>query len=193
MKHTTLFSHVLTLSLSRFLTFCPLLAFLSLPFTLLSQEHLVEAGVPKNQLSYMVGEWHGEGWQMTRSGKETSTVKETVECKLDCNLIIVSGLGTKTNPTTGEVTVVHEAFGVITYDQNSNKHMIRAYKAGDVIEAEIVLLEERIFQWSIPAPGGGSVRFTVDFTQPDVWKEKGEYSRDGVTWMPSMEMELRKK
>jgi hypothetical protein len=173
-------------------TLIPLLAFVGLPFIIYSQEHLVEVDAPKNQLSYMVGEWHGEGWQMSRSGRETSMIKEIVECKLDCNLIVVSGLGTKTDPTTGVVTVVHEAFGVITYDHNSGKHMIRAYKGNDVIEAELVLLEEKVFQWSIPAPGGGTVRFTVDFTQPDVWKEKGEYSRDGVTWMPSMEMELRK-
>lgn len=178
MKHTTLIT---------------LLALLFLPCTLLSQERLVEPGTPKNQLSFMVGEWHGEGWQMTRTGKETSMIKEIAECKLDCNIIAVSGLGTKTDPTTGETTVVHEAFGVITYDQNTGKHMIRAYKENDVIESEIVMLEKRIFQWSIPAPGGGTVRFTVDFTQPDVWKEKGEYSRDGVNWMPTMEMELKKR
>lgn len=138
----------------------------------------------------MVGEWQGEGWSMTRTGKESSEINEKVECKLDCNLLIVSGKGIRTDAVTKETIVVHEAFGVITYDKESGKYMIRAHKTGQIVDTELVFLEEKLFQWSIPAPGG-SVRFTVDFRQPSIWKETGEYSKDGINWMKSMEMELR--
>ena len=143
-----------------------------------------------NKLSFMVGDWVGNGWSMTRTGKVDSRVTEKVECKLDCNLLIVSGIGRKIDSLTLESKVIHEAFGVITYNKETGKYMIRAYKADHFVDTELIFLEEKLFQWSIPAPGG-SVRFTVDFREPFIWKETGEFSRDGINWMKSMEMELR--
>ena len=156
-----------------------------------AQPTVMDPAPNMHKMSFMTGEWQGEGWSMTRAGKNLSHITEKVECKLGCNLLVVSGLGTKTDSTTNEVSIVHEAFGVITYDKAADKHMIRAYKNEDVVVTDIVFLEEKLFQWSIPAPGG-TVRFTVDFRQPDTWKEFGEYSQDGATWWKSMEMELRK-
>jgi hypothetical protein len=70
---------------------------------------------------------------------------------------------------------------------------MRAYKKGDVIDAEIVIVSERVIRWDLPIPTqGGTMRFTTDFTTPDKWKGKGEYSRDGQTWMVIMETELNK-
>lgn len=151
------------------------------------------AGIAQHmeKLSFMVGEWQGTGWSMTRSGKDSSAIKEKVECKLDCHLLAVSGQGTKVDPSTQESIIVHDAYGVITFDKETEKYNIRAYKKDNVVESELLFLDNRLFQWSIPAPGG-VVRFTVDFTQPDMWKETGEFSRDGTTWMKSMEMELKR-
>lgn len=163
-----------------------------IPGLLLAQTPSPDQNSDMSKLSFMVGEWEGEGWSMTRNGRETSRIHEKVECKLDCNILAVSGQGIKINPETMQSSIVHDAFGVITYDPGADRHMIRAYKQDNVVETEILFLEEKLFQWQIPAPGG-NVRFTVDFRDEDTWKETGEFSRDGVNWMKSMEMELRKK
>ena len=152
---------------------------------------LLTIAQPMEKLSFMVGEWQGTGWSMTRAGKESSIIKEKVECKLDCHILAVNGQGTRLDPSTQESVIVHDAFGVITFDNETGKYMIRAHKKDNVVDAELIFLADRLFQWSIPAPGG-MVRFTVDFTQPGTWKETGEYSSDGITWMKSMEMELKK-
>lgn len=152
---------------------------------------LMTIAQPMEKLSFMAGEWQGTGWSMTRTGKENSIIKEKVECKLDCHLLAVNGQGTRVDSATKETIIVHDAFGVITFDNTTGKYMIRAHKKDNVVDSELIFLADRLFQWSIPAPGG-MVRFTVDFTEPDTWKETGEYSRDGSTWMKSMEMELKR-
>lgn len=150
------------------------------------------AQAPGHKLSFMTGEWQGKGWIMTRTGKEFSQVTEKAECKLDCSIIVVSGQGVKVDSSSRESKIVHDAFGVITYDPKTGKYFIRAYKKEEVVESEIEFLEEKKIRWVLPIPSAGTVRFTVDFNTPGTWKETGEFSRDGITWMKTLEMELKK-
>jgi len=147
---------------------------------------------PVDKLSFMIGEWEGSGWMMTREGKQTSIIKEKVECKLDCNILTVEGLGTKTDSVSQETVVVHDAFGVIFFDPQSNSLSIRAYKKEGVTESEIEFIEEKIIQWNLDIPDGSKVRFTVDFKTDDKWIEIGEFSRDGENWTKILGMELTK-
>lgn len=144
-----------------------------------------------NPLSFMVGKWKGTGWMMTQSGKQFTNITENVVCKLDCAVLSVEGLGTKHDSLTNKDMIVHDAFGVISKDSKNNKWVMRAYKKGDVIDAEIVLVSEKVIRWELPIPNnGGTMRFTTDFTVTDQWKGTGEYSRDGQQWMKVMETEL---
>ncbi len=153
----------------------------------------VNAQTEINPLSYMVGKWKGSGWMMTQNGKQYNDITENVVCKLDCAVLSVEGLGTKTDSLTKNLITVHDAFGVISKDARSNKWVMRAYKKGEVIDAEIIFVSEKIIRWELPIPNnGGVMRFTTDFSNPDKWKGKGEYSRDGQSWMVIMETELTK-
>ena len=146
-----------------------------------------------NKLSFIAGEWQGTGWMMTRNGKEFSSVTEKAECKQNCSIIVVTGLGTKTDSLTNEIITVHDAFGIITYDKKTGEHFMRAYKNGEVTESEIEFIAEKIIRWSTHSPTGGAIRFTADFSEPGKWKERGEFSREGTNWMRILEMELEKK
>lgn len=153
----------------------------------------VNAQTESNSLSFMVGNWKGSGWMMTQNGKQYNDITENVVCKLDCAVLSVEGLGTKTDSLTKKLITVHDAFGIISKDAKSNKWVMRAYKKGEVIDAEIVFVSEKVIRWELPIPNnGGIMRFTTDFSTIDKWKGKGEFSRDGKSWMVIMETELTK-
>lgn len=153
----------------------------------------VYAQTESNPLFFIVGKWKGSGWMMTQNGKQYNDITENVVCKLDCAVLSVEGLGTKTDSLTKKLITVHDAFGVISKDTKNNKWVMRAYKKGEVIDAEIVFVSEKVIRWELPIPNnGGTMRFTTDFTSTDKWKGTGEYSRDGKNWMIIMQTELTK-
>lgn len=153
----------------------------------------VNAQTENNPLSFMIGKWKGSGWMMTQSGKQFNDITENVVCKLDCAVLSVEGLGTKTDSLTKKQVTVHDAFGIISKDATTGKWMMRAYKKAEVIDAEIIFVSEKVIRWELPIPNnGGVMRFTTDFSTPDKWKGTGEYSKDGQNWMKIMETELTK-
>jgi hypothetical protein len=153
----------------------------------------IYAQTENNPLSFMVGTWKGTGWMMTQNGKQFTDITENVICKLDCAVLSVDGLGTKTDSLTQKRITVHDAFGIISKDVKSNKWVMRAYKKGEVIDAEIISVSEKVIRWELPIPNnGGVMRFTTDFSTTGKWKGTGEYSRDGQSWMVIMETELTK-
>jgi hypothetical protein len=165
---------------------------LILAFTLLNSA-VFFAQNDNNQLSFMIGKWKGSGWMMTQNGKQFTNITENVMCKLECSVLSVEGLGTKLDSISNEQITVHDAYGVISKDVKNNSWVMRAYKKGDVIDAEIVILGEKVIYWELPIPnGGGTMRFTTDFSEANKWKGKGEFSRDGKTWIKIMETELIK-
>ena len=146
-----------------------------------------------SKLSFIVGEWHGKEWMMTKNGKQLSEVTEIAECKQNCNIIIVTGLGIKTDSLTNKSQTVHDAFGVISFDKKAGKYMMRAYRNGEATDSELKIISDKKIQWDISTSTGGKVRFTTDFNIRDKWTEIGEFSQDEVKWMKMMEMELVKK
>ena len=44
------------------------------PTYFIAQPPVLENTIQTNKLAFMTGEWEGEGWSMTRTGKETSKV-----------------------------------------------------------------------------------------------------------------------
>ena len=88
---------------------------------------------------------------------------------------------------------MHDAYGVISKNTKSNQWVMRAYKKGDVIDADIIFISEKQIRWELPVPGNaGRMRFTTDYSVAGKWKGTGEYSRDGNSWMIIMETNLTK-
>ncbi|HMB99864.1 MAG TPA: hypothetical protein VKN14_02380 [Flavobacteriaceae bacterium] len=157
-----------------------------------SQENISSNENPIEKINFIIGTWEGEGWMMTQNGKQASKITETASCKADCSVIAVEGLGVKTDPETQEETIVHNAFGVIYIDSETNALAMRAYKDGRANESPIEFIEDKIIRWFIDIPNGSKVRFTSDYSTENKWVEIGEFSRDGENWMQFLGMELTK-
>ena len=157
-----------------------------------AQNDSIKNLVSLDKLDFMIGEWEGTGWMLTRNGKENARIKEKAEYKLEKGIMVVEGLGTKTDSITNVNKIVHNAYGIIFFDSKTNFLTIDAYKNGESIQSKIEFLEEKIIQWNMEIPNQGKVRFTVDFSTDNKWIEIGEFSRDGENWMKFLEMNLDK-
>lgn len=144
------------------------------------------------KLEFFVGEWRGEG--LFRGGPgpgEKASVVEKAEMKLGGLVLLLEGLGTAKGAD-GSEKVVHNAFGMLTYDAKRGMYTMRAVKSdGAAIDAE-AKFEGDAFVWGFDVPGG-SVRYTIRLTPEGKWHEVGQFSRDGgKTFTPFFEMTLVK-
>ncbi|MBL7772779.1 MAG: hypothetical protein JNM95_07960 [Chitinophagaceae bacterium] len=146
-----------------------------------------------NPLSFMFGTWKGRGIISSPEGKKETDITEQVSSKLNGSIVVVEGLGTRTDASTGQKQVVHDAFGILTQDKTTKRWMMRAYRNDEVIDVEVTIVAAHTIRWEMPLPhNAGNMRFTTDFSEPRTWKGTGEYSRDGKEWMVVMETNLTK-
>ena len=132
------------------------------------------------RLDFLVGEWKGEGWMMTREGKrETFASTEIIRKKLLDTALLVEGTHTG-----------FEAMAVVTWDAKAQQYRWRSFTSrGAGVDAEAKLVGERTLQW-FPSE---SARYTIAISESGEWTEVGEYSRDGgQTWSQFFEMRLQK-
>ncbi|MEM7372776.1 MAG: hypothetical protein AAF587_29415 [Bacteroidota bacterium] len=155
--------------------------------------HLKGSTAPMEPMSFMLGKWEGQSWTMGPQGKSYATTTEHARCKWECELILVEGKGTVYDSASQRSNIVHNAFGVIRYEAHRQAFIMQAYSQGrGMIESEIRLLEEKMFQWGMDIPNGGKMRYTADFREEGKWKEWGEYSHDGENWRKILDMDLTK-
>lgn len=142
-----------------------------------------------NAFAGWVGRWQGEGSiQMGPGEPKKSTVDEKIEMKLDGTILVVEGVGKS------EGVVVHNAFGVISYDPASSQYKFKTYtKEGRSADGWFNVTGENKYQWGFDVPGG-KIRYsiTIDPNQK-TWNEIGEFLRDsGATYAKFFEMNLKK-
>lgn len=143
------------------------------------------------RLDFMVGRWKGEAWMQRGPERVQAAMTETVERKLDGVVLQVEGRGTVSIPGQAEPRVVHHAFAVISFDQQANTYGLRSYIATGQFGDFVVMLIPGGLSWSREVPGG-RIRNTAHISG-DEWTEVGEFSRDGTTWTPIMELRLRRE
>jgi hypothetical protein len=143
------------------------------------------------KLDFMVGRWTGEAWMQRGSERVQTTMTETVERKLDGAVLQVEGRGVIPAAAGGEPRVVHHAFAVISFDAQAGAYGLRSYLANGLFGDFLWTLIPGGMSWSRNVPGG-QVRNTARIAN-DEWHEVGEFSRDGVTWTPIMELRLRRQ
>lgn len=122
------------------------------------------------KLDFLVGEWKGEGWVVTREGKrETFSSTEIIRKKLLDTALLIEGTHTG-----------FEAIAVVTYDTMAQQYRWRSFTSrGGGVDAEARLTGERTLQWYPSA----TARYTIQINTTGQWEEIGEYSRDeGKTW-----------
>jgi hypothetical protein len=91
------------------------------------------------KLDFLVGKWAGEA-RLLRGPTEFLELLQTEEAqyKLDGLIMVIEGVG-RAKPDDQPLL---QAFGVISYDDESGSYHLRAFNDGRFLEAELELLKE---------------------------------------------------
>jgi hypothetical protein len=91
------------------------------------------------KLGFLVGKWAGEA-RLLRGPTESVELLQTEEAqyKLDGLIILIEGVG---RTKSGSQSLL-QAFGIISYDDESGTYRLRAFNDGRFLETQMKLLEE---------------------------------------------------
>ena len=170
-----------------------LLFLLMLPMMSIAQTHPPSTPLEMKKLDFLVGQWKGEGWMEYRPGqRQTYTVNESVQRKVEGAVLLIEGLGTTRMPDKPEEIPIHKAFAIVDYDVKAKLFRLRAYRAGDGSTDTEPKVGENTLIWGFRDARGGEIRFTIKLNEKGQWFEIGEYSSDGKTWRKFLEMTLNR-
>jgi hypothetical protein len=145
------------------------------------------------KLDFLVGEWKGEGWMEFAPGQRRSFKgTEVGQSKLDGLLLTIEGLHRGQLGGKGEEVTVHNAFAVVSYDDNAKRYRFQAHTArGNHEDAEARVTDGQLV-WGMKVPQFGEVRYTIRLDDKGRWFEVGEVSQDGKEWRKYFEMTLER-
>lgn len=132
-----------------------------------------------------IGKWVGTGWKQVGPKRENVTGSEIVQRKLDGLALLIEG---RFVDSAGEVK--HETLAIMAYDEAQRTHRFKSFLHNGLSgEYDLRIIPEG-FEWGFPVTGG-MVRFSIKLDN-DTWHEIGEFSRDGTTWIKTLEMTLKR-
>lgn len=145
------------------------------------------------KLSYFIGDWNGEAMIRNAKGQLKVAQTEHIEWKMQGLILAIEGKGTMPNAT-GQEEVVFQAFAVVNFDPVESQFKFKSFvKEGYSTNAYFTILSENKYEWGFDIPAGGKSKYTIVLDPiKKTWHETGEYSRDGSTWMKTIELNLTK-
>ena len=142
------------------------------------------------KVSFLVGQWKGEGWIDFGQGQRRFLETESVQSKLGGQVLLIEGLGKTTVDGKETGSTVHNAITLVSYDEKAKTFRFQAHQAG----GRSVDTEDKVtagtVEWGFADERAGTIRFTIKLTDSGNWFEIGEGSRDGKTWHKFFEMTL---
>ena len=170
-----------------------LFALFFIPFvSLYGQDYLKpspEMVTAMEKVSFMEGKWKGEGWVQMGPQKEEFIQHETVGTKANGTVMVIDGIAFAADDTS---KVVHNAYAVISYNDQESKYVMRAYRAdGRYVDADFEVQDDGKIVWGFSHPMAGQIKYTI-WEEDGKWIEKGEMSRDGESWMHFFQTSLEK-
>lgn len=145
------------------------------------------------RLAFLVGEWSGDARTTTGPGR-TLNVRQTesVRFVLGGQALVIEGVGRElANGVPGD-TVFH-AFGVLDWRPERGYQLRSMTLEGreGVFPVEVATGEPAGISWGFEV-AGGRTRFIMRIEPDGTWHERGEFSRDGTQWFPTMELRVRR-
>jgi hypothetical protein len=125
------------------------------------------------KLGFLVGKWAGEARLLRGVGEWTELIQtEEVEYKLDGLIMVIEGVGRR--KSSGRTVL--QAFGVISYDDESGTYHLRAFNDGRFLETATKLMEESSgMRWGF-ALGEIRTNTMLRINERGEWTELGEIS-----------------
>ena len=172
---------------------------LSVVFSLLLLHTPVPAQAPNaaqmdemKKVSFLVGQWKGEGWIDFGQGQRRFIESESVQSKLGGQVLLIEGLGKASADGKETGATVHNAIALISYDEKSKVFRFQAHQAGGRSVDTEAKVTDGALEWGFSDERAGTIRFTIKLTDTGKWFEVGEGSRDGKTWHKFFEMTLQR-
>ena len=163
---------------------------------LCSSTNAQDARINKKQLSsltYMIGSWKGEATISQRGATPIKAVQEEkISWQLDSMLVNIEGIGK--DLVTMKQTF--HAFALVFYNPETKQLAMKSFThEGYQTDAYFNVLAENKFEWGFDLKSNrGKIKYHIVLSEKDKsWSEKGEFSPDGTTWYPFMEMNLIKQ
>ncbi len=138
------------------------------------------------KLAFLVGEWEGGGSVAMGAPRQTFTQTERIQFKHDGTLLMIEGQG-----KSQAGAIVHDALAVMTFDQATGKYKFRSFVAVGRFADTEATVNGNTLVWFLNA-GPRKIRYTTT-VENGVWREIGEHSVDGATWVAFFEMTVKRK
>ena len=122
------------------------------------------------KLEFLVGTWTGDA-SITRGGETTEIVQtEEAGYKLDGLILVIEGIGRAKSG----VAPVLQAFGVISYEDETKTYRMRAFNDGRFLETDVKLLDEgKGMAWGFVL-GEIKTKSVMRINEKDEWTELHE-------------------
>jgi hypothetical protein len=123
------------------------------------------------RLGFLLGRWAGEARLLRGSGESVILVQtEEAQYKLDGLILLVEGVGR----SKADGTLAVQAFGIISYDDESGTYRMRAFNDGRFLETEVKLMGDgKGITWGF-ASGQIRTSSVLRITEKGDWTELGE-------------------
>lgn len=143
------------------------------------------------RLAFLAGAWSGPAWyQLPSGGRDTLRQTEHVQLKLRGQVLLVEGIGRRLAGGTPTDTVF-SALATIDWVPDRG-YTMHSYTLEGRQGTFPLTVSDSGFVWGFEVPGG-RIRYTMRLTAEGEWLERGEFSRDGERWFPTLEMRLRRQ
>ncbi len=139
-------------------------------------------------LDYWVGCWRGSGWVMTETGRVDYEQVERVRRTLSGEVYVVDGRGSR--PGSRGRALIFSAFATLQIGAGGQPTW-RANSQGGTIEVPFEIRPDG-WAWELPVGGPARARYEAHFSG-NRWHETGRFTPDGVTWVPSLELTVRRE
>src|SRR5581483_6050468 len=148
-----------------------------------AQEPTATQKAEMSKMSFLVGNWKGEGWIITPDGqRHTFKQTERIQSKLGGTAILIEGEGKSRVGDKGEEVTMFQSLAIINYDDRGKRYrFLSQTNQGYYNESEARVIEGGM-EWGFRLPQGGRIRYTIKINEKGEWFEIGEFSQDEKAW-----------
>jgi hypothetical protein len=141
------------------------------------------------KLAFLVGKWSGEA-RVMRGPDEWLELDQTEEAqyKLDGLILTIEGIGRSQS----DGTTILEAFGIISYDDESKTYHMRAFNDGRFLETKVNLAGDKHLTWGF-ALGNIKTYSIMRITDAGLWTELHSITIDSQPEKRLMEVAVRRR
>ncbi|MDJ1468295.1 hypothetical protein QNI19_17075 [Cytophagaceae bacterium DM2B3-1] len=164
-----------------------LVVLICIGFPTLGQSMKTTAQQKMAPLSWLIGEWSGEG-SMTMREKKSFKQKETIEMILNGTAIQLKGVGFAGKDT------VHEAFAIFYWDLQTQSYKMASFTGDGRNTVADAVVENNKLIWRLKIRDGNFIKYTIWQNEKKHWVETGEMEKeDSKSGTPFFEMTLTRK